>query len=102
MDESNPTPMDDGDGRIIKSVVKNAHSGLRTFLRSPGYTLMVVLTLRLGIGANTAMFSVINGVLLQPLPYRNGHELVLARQQALGLGTENIPFSVKEIINYRE
>ena len=41
-------------------------------------------------------------MLLQPLPYRDGYELVLARQQALGAGTENIPFSVKEIIGYRE
>ena len=55
--------------------------GVRTLWHSPGYSLLVVVTLALGIGANTAIFSVVNGVLLRPLPYHDGHELVLARQQ---------------------
>ena len=87
---------------MIETLIRDVRYGLRTLLNSPGYTAMVVLTLGLGIGANTAIFSVINGVLLRPLPYRDGQELVLARQQALRAGSENIPFSVKEIIDYRE
>jgi putative ABC transport system permease protein len=75
---------------------------MRTLWRSPGYSLLVVITLALGIGANTAIFSVVNGVLLRPLPYQDGHELVLARQSAMRAGAENIPFSVKEIIDYRD
>ncbi len=75
---------------------------LRTLTRSPGFALTVVLTLGLGIGANTAIFSVVRGVLLRPLPHRDGDRLVYLRQSIDGPGGENIVFSVPEINDFRE
>src|SRR3954467_11748444 len=74
---------------------------LRSLARTRGFALTVILTLGLGIGANTAIFSVVRGVLLKPLPHRDGDRLVYLRQSINGPGGENIRFSVPEILDFR-
>ena len=69
----------------------------RTLRRQPGYALLVVLVLALGIGANTAIFSVIHGVLLRELPYEHGDRIVVLEQSAPKAGLESQPFSVLEL-----
>lgn len=75
--------------------------GWRTLRRSPGYTLAAVLTLGLGIGVNTAMFSVINGTLLHPLPYRDSGRLIRVRLDAPLANRPNMGVSVAETRDLR-
>src|SRR5687768_14510326 len=82
-------------------LIQNIRYAIRSLRRAPGFTLTVVLTLGLGIGANTAIFSVVRGVLLKPLPHRDGDRLVYLRQSAEGPGQANLTFSVPEVRDLR-
>ena len=75
---------------------------LRSLSRTPGFAIAVIVTLGLGIGANTAIFSVVRGVMLRPLPNRDGDRLVYLRQSTNAPGGEDIAFSVPEINDFRE
>jgi putative ABC transport system permease protein len=76
--------------------------GFRMLRKSPGFTLVALVALALGIGANTALFSVVYGVLLKPLPYAQGKELVVLHQEFPKANALNVGFSVKELNDYRE
>jgi len=87
---------------ILETTLQDVRYGVRILFKNSGFTLIAILTLALGIGVNTAIFSVVYGVLLRPLPYKNGGQLVIIHQQA-GQGHQaNVPFSVKEVFDYRD
>lgn len=75
---------------------------LRSLMKAPGYSLLVILTLALGVGANTAVFTVVRGVLLRPLPHADGERLVYLQQSAELAGLDDVKFSVPEILDLRE
>src|SRR6266536_3353515 len=62
--------------RILETFAQDLRYGLWMMIKNPGFTAVAALTLALGIGANTAIFTVVNAVLLQPLPYRDPHNLM--------------------------
>ena len=63
----------------MRGTLRDVGFAVRQLVKQPGFALAVVFTLALGIGPNTAIFSVVNGVLLRPLPYQDPEELALLR-----------------------
>ena len=76
--------------------------GARMLLKSPGFTVVAVLTLALGIGANTAIFSVVNFVLLRPLEYANPDQLVMVWERNTKKGWNESPTSFADFVDFRD
>src|SRR5262245_55695085 len=76
--------------------------GARMLLKKPGFTLTAVITLALGIGATSVIFSFINGILLRPLPYRDSDRLVLLDETAPKRGIASMGVSYPDFLDWRE
>jgi predicted permease len=86
----------------LETFGRDLRLALRGVRRRPGFTLAVVLTLALGIGANTAIFGVVDGVLIKPLSYPNAGELVSIKYVAPGLNVSELRMSPTQYFTYRE
>ena len=82
------------------TLLQDARYGIRTLAKSPGFTIVVMLTLALGIGANMAIFSVLNAVLLRPLPYRDASRLVVMRETTKRVGEVSV--SYPDFLDWRQ
>jgi putative ABC transport system permease protein len=76
----------------MSAISQDLHYGFRIFLRNPGFTLIVLISLALGIGANSAIFSLVNAVLMRPLPFHDAEKIVMVWEDASWVGfPENTP-----------
>jgi putative ABC transport system permease protein len=75
---------------------------LRGLAKSPGFTAIAIVTIALAIGANTAVLSLVNALLIRPLPYKNPQQLVLVWEQFANQGLDRIPVSAPEYLDYEK
>src|SRR3954447_13370928 len=87
-------------GALLESLLQDLRYGLRALVKNPGFTAAAVLTLGLGIGANTAIFSVVDGVLLSPLAGRDPDRLVMLWESTQN--TPRIPLSYPDYLDWRQ
>lgn len=86
----------------MHDLLRDWRHALRRLARTPAFTLATVVTLALGIGANTAIFSVIHSVLLKPLPYPDPGRLIGVWQSAPGVNIKDLNASLADYVTYRE
>jgi predicted permease len=85
----------------IESFLQDVRYGLRQLRRNPSFTAVAVITLALGIGSNTAIFSVVNAVLLHPLPYKDPGQLVLIMERLPTITPKPIPLPAPDVVEFQ-
>lgn len=93
---------DERGGGGMDSLFKDTKYALRTLLKNPGFAFVAIVTIALGIGGNTAIFSVVRAVLLQPLPYEEPQELVLLWGEMRNRGVTHFPSSPPDFMDFKE
>src|SRR5882724_3594330 len=83
----------------MENLLQDIRFALRMLRRNPGFATVAILVLAVGVGANTAIFSVVDTVLLRPLPYPDAQRLVLLRDQGQG---EPVPMSFPAFLAWKE
>src|SRR6187401_3123210 len=87
---------------MIEAFLQDCRFAWRGLWRSPGFAAIAIATLALGIGANSAIFTVVNAVVMRPLPYASADRLVRVTSDFTGLGTTDLGLSQPEFIDYRD
>jgi putative ABC transport system permease protein len=85
----------------MKTLWQDARCGLRMLLKKPGFTLTAVITLGLGIGATSTIFSFVNGILPRPLPYQDSRRLVALDKTAPKRGVTSMGVSFPNFLDWR-
>src|SRR5207244_2562678 len=97
------TPLREPEGEPeMSGLAQDLRYALRQLRKSPGFTLVAVTILALGIGANTAIFTAVYAVLIRPLPFKDADRLVFIRKQNPQRGWINNPISPPEILEWRD
>ncbi|WP_405284016.1 ABC transporter permease [Gaopeijia maritima] len=86
----------------VDSIVRDLRLAVRSFTRRPAFAALALVTIALGIGANTAIFTVVDAVLLRPLPYPDPDRLVAVYEQDQERGWDRVPASAEDFLSWRE
>src|SRR6516162_6760387 len=87
--------------RGVDALIRDLRFALRSFAKSPGFTAAAVLSLALGIGANTTVFSIVSALLMRPLPYADADRLVILWNTSPGLGITQDWFSTAQYFDIK-